>query len=72
MQVTQQIFVAEEWVKDARNQVKAEAYFRAEVEKSLEALKQEKAELTDKLVEAERACSNAEAGLKIAERQAEK
>ena len=25
MQVTQQIFVVEEWVKDARNQVKAEA-----------------------------------------------
>ena len=72
MQVTQQIFVAEEWVKDARNQVKAEAYSHAEVEKSLKALKQEKAELTDKLVEAERACSNAEAGLKIAERQAEK
>ena len=72
MQVTQQIFVAEEWVKDARNQVKVEAYSRAEVEKSLEALKQEKAELTDKLVEAEKACSNAEAGLKIAERQAKK
>ena len=32
MQVTQQIFVAEEWVKDARNQAKAEAHSRVEVE----------------------------------------
>ena len=71
MQVTQQIFVAEEWVKDTRNQVKAEAYSCAEVEKPLGTLKQEKAELTDKLVEAERAHSNAEAGLKTAKRQAE-
>ena len=39
-----------------------EAYSCAEVEKPLGALKQEKAELTDKLVEA---------GLKTAERQAE-
>ena len=39
MQVTQQIFVVEEWVKDARNQVKAEAYSYVEVKKSLGALK---------------------------------
>ena len=39
MQVTQQIFVTEEWVKDARNQVRAKAHSRVEVEKSLGALK---------------------------------
>ena len=39
MQVTQQIFVSEEWVKDAHNQVKAEAYSHAEIKKSLGALK---------------------------------
>ena len=70
MHVTQQIFVVEEWVKDARNQVKAEAYSRVKVEKSL-ALKQEKVELSDKLVEAKRARLSAEVGLKIAKRQAE-
>ena len=70
MHVTQQIFVVEEWVKDARNQVKAEAYSRVKVEKSL-ALKQEKVELSDKLVEVKRARLSAEVGLKIAERQAE-
>ena len=48
-----------------------EAYSCAEVEKPLGALKQEKAELTDKLVEAERAHSSTEAGLKTAERQVE-
>ena len=70
MQVTQQIFVAEECVKDVRNQVKVEAYSRAEVEKYLKTLKQEKAKLSNKLVEAERASLSAKVSLKIAERQA--
>ena len=70
MQVTQQIFVAEECVKDARTQVKVEAYSRAEVEKYLRTLKQEKAKLSNKLVEAERANLSAKVSLKIAERQA--
>ena len=39
MQVTQQVFVAEEWVKATRNQVRAEAHSYAEAEKSLGALK---------------------------------
>ena len=70
MQVTQQIFVAEEWVKDACNQVKVEAYSRAEVEKYLRTLKQEKAKLSNKLVEAERAYLSAKVSLKTVERQA--
>ena len=39
MQVTQQIFVTEEWVRDARNEAKAEAHSCAKIEKSLGALK---------------------------------
>ena len=70
MQVTQKIFVAEEWVKDACNQVKVEAYSRAEVEKYLRTLKQEKAKLSNKLVEAEMACLSAKVSLKTVERQA--
>ena len=40
-QVAQQVFVAEKWVCDARNEANVEALFRANVEKSLRALKQE-------------------------------
>ena len=35
MQVTQHVFVVEEWVRNARNEAKAEAYSYAKVEKSL-------------------------------------
>ena len=38
-QVAQQVFVAEEWVCDARNEANAEAFSCADVERSLEALK---------------------------------
>ena len=71
MQVTQQVFVAEEWVKDARNQVRAEAHSCAEVEKSLGALKQEQIELANKLIASKRACQSVEAGLKSLETQVE-
>nr|XP_023891468.1 uncharacterized protein LOC112003488 [Quercus suber] len=54
--VTQQIFVAEEWVKDARNEAKAEAHSHAEAEKSLGTLKARK---------------SAEAGLESTQDQAE-
>ena len=45
MQVTQQIYVAEEWVRNARDKVKDEAHSRLEVEKALGAVKQEQAKL---------------------------
>ena len=41
--------MVEEWVKDAHNQVKAEAYSNAETEKLLGALKQKHAELSENL-----------------------
>ena len=71
MQVIQQVFVAKEWVRDTRNEVKAEAHFRAETEKSLGAFKQEQTELANKLIVKERARRSAEAGLKSAEIQVE-
>ena len=40
MQVTQQVFVAEEWVWDTHNEIRAEAHSRVETKKSLGALKQ--------------------------------
>ena len=71
MQVAQQIFVAEEWVRNARKEANVVDLARANVEKSLGALKQEQVELFEKLKEADQACRSAEAGLKTVERQAE-
>ena len=69
--MAQQVFVAEEWVRDACNEANAEALLCADVEKSLGALKQEKAKLSEKLKETDKARLSAEAGLKTVERQAE-
>ena len=71
MQVTQQIFVAEEWVRNARKEANAVDLTRADVKKSLGALKQVQVELFEKLKEADQACRSAEAGLKTVERQVE-
>ena len=71
VQVAQQIFVAEEWVRNARKEANVVDLARADVEKSLGALKQEQVELFEKLKEADQACRSAEAGLKSVERQAE-
>ena len=70
VQVTQQVFVVEEWVRDAHNKANAEALSRADVEKSLGTLKQEQAKLSVKLKEADKARLSAKAGLKTMERQA--
>ena len=66
-QITQQIFVAEEWYHDACKQVDAEALTRVDIEKTLGVVKQEQFELTEKLKEA----NSAHAGLKTLERQVE-
>ena len=62
--------MAEEWVRNARDEVNAEAHSRVNVERALRALKEEHAELTKKLREVESAHMSAEAGLKTAEAQA--
>ena len=71
MQITEQVFVAEQWCRENRKLADVEALSRAEVEKALEALKQEHYELSEKLKEAESGRKSAEAGLKTAEKQAE-
>ena len=45
VQVAQEVFVAEEWVKDAQNEARVEANLRTEANKSLGAMKQENQEL---------------------------
>ena len=63
--------MADEWDCDARNEANTKPFSRADVEKSLEALKQEQAELSEKLKEANKARLSAEVDLKTVERQAE-
>ena len=70
-QITQQVFVAMEWYRDACKRTNVEALTCADVEKSLGAARQEQIELSEKLKVADQARSSAEAGLKTAERQAE-
>ena len=63
--------MAEEWIKNARNETMAEAQSCVEAEKMLGALKQDQARLSEKLKEALQARDSAEASLKTAEKQVE-
>ena len=58
-------------MKDARNEAKAKADSRSEIEKEVGNLKEDQARLFEQLKEAVRARDNFEAGLKNAEKQAE-
>ena len=70
-QITQQVFVVEEFYRSNRSLAKAEAQSQTEVEKTAGSLKQENLELAEKFKEAEKKRRSAEAGLKNAESQAE-
>ena len=70
-QITQQVFMAEDWYYEACKWADAKALTRADVEKSLGAVKQEQLELSEKLKMVDQARSSAEVGLKTTERQAE-
>ena len=70
MQLAQQIFVVEEWVKDAHNEAWAEANHHAEVTKSLGTLKQENKELANQLILEEKARRSTKVGLKNAQDRA--
>ena len=71
MQVTQQVYVAEEWVRNSHDQINAETHSRLEIEKSLGALKKEHAKLSEKLKDLDKARLSTEVGLKTMERQME-
>ena len=71
MQVTQQVFVAEECIRSAHNKFKAESNFRCKVEKALGSVKEEKTQLAEKLKTFEHERQSALAGLKTAKTQAE-
>ena len=61
----------EEWVKEARNDVKNKVFLRLKVEKALGAAKEENKELLSKLTVEERERKSAQVGLKSAETQVE-
>ena len=67
MQVTQQVYVAKDWVRIAHNKFDAEAQTRHEVEKALGIANHEKTQLAEKLKAAESAHQSAEFGLESAE-----
>ena len=71
MQITQQIYMAEEWVKDTRTDAKAEAYSWSEIKKTMGNLKENQAKLSEQLKEAIRVRDSFDAGLKNAKKQAE-
>ena len=71
VQVTQQIFVAEEWAKNSREDVNTEVQSRFTTEKAAGALKLEKDRLSEKIKEAFKARDSAEASLKTTTKQAE-
>ena len=62
--------MAEEWVRNARDEMSAEVQSCLEVEKAVEVLRQEKESLFEKVKEAIQARDSAKAGLKTMERQA--
>ena len=66
VQITQEVFVAEEWIKEAWNDAENEVHLRVEAEKSLGVAKQECKELASKLIVKEKERRSAETRLKIA------
>ena len=71
MQVTQQVYVAEDWVHNANNKFEAEAQTRHDIEKARGTANHEKTQLAEKLKAVESARQSAKVGLKNAEAQAE-
>ena len=71
MQVTQQVYVADEWVRSAHNKFNAKSQSWCKVEKALGIANHEKTQLVEKLKVAESARQSAKARLKNAEAQVE-
>ena len=70
-QATQQVYVAEEWVRNSHDQINVETHSCLEVEKSLGALKEEHAKLSEKLKDSDKLWLSVEASLKTTEKQME-
>ena len=71
MQITQQVYVTEDWVKSARSEAMMAFDARSEVEVGLGTLKENHSKLAEQLKETVKAKESAEAGLKTTEKQFE-
>ena len=71
MQVTQQVYVAKDSVRNANNKLDVETQTRRDVEKAFGTANHKKRQLVEKLKAAESAHQSVEAGLKNVEAQAE-
>ena len=71
MQVTQQVYVAKDWLRSTDNNLNVEIQNRHDVEKAFGMANHKKMQLAEKLKAAESMRKSAEAGLKSAEAQAE-
>ena len=71
MQVIQQVYVVEDWVRSTNNNLNVEIQNWHDVEKALGMANHEKMQLVEKLKVAESARKSAKAGLKNVETQAE-
>ena len=71
MQVTQQIFVAEEWAKNSREKLNTKVQSILATEKAAGALRLKKERLSKEIKEAFKARDSAETGLKTTTKQAE-
>ena len=71
MVVTQQVYVAKEWVQSAHNKFDAESQSQREVEKALGTTNHEKIQLVEKLKATKSARQSAKVGWKNAKAQAE-
>ena len=71
MQVTQQVYVVEDWVQSATNSLNAEIQNRHDIEKALGVVNHEKTQLAEKLKVVESRQKSAEAGLRSVEVQVE-
>ena len=63
MQAIEEVFVVEEWVKNARNEARVEANLHVEANKALSASEQKNKELAVKLKAEEKAQKSVEAAL---------
>ena len=71
MQITQEVYVAEEWVNKARNDARNEVNLRLNAKKALGAVKEENKDLATKLTTSERDWNSALDSLKNVKTQAE-
>ncbi|XP_065628934.1 uncharacterized protein LOC136067264 [Quercus suber] len=70
-EITQQVYVAEEWNKKVYTEAQVEVHSRSEVEKMLGNLKEDYAHLSEQLKEMTKQRNSLDAGLKSAKKQAE-